>query len=86
MLKQTIGGSTYMRRIKFLLALAAAMATLLAMTAAPAMAHDRDDDWNGWRGAPWWHGADWEDALGVAEIELDDCFLWHRDLFCEVDT
>jgi hypothetical protein len=74
-----------MRRIKFLLALAAAMATLLAMTAAPAMANHRDDDWNGWR-APSWHGADWEDALGVAEIELDDCFWWHRDLFCEVDT
>jgi len=76
-----------MRRIKFLLALAAAMATLLAMTAAPAMAHDRDDDdWIGWRGAPGWHGADWEDALGFAAIELDDCFLWHHDLFCEVDT
>jgi hypothetical protein len=46
MLKQTIGGSTYMGRIKFLLVVASAMATLLEMAATPAVANDWEDRWD----------------------------------------
>ncbi len=91
-----------MRRIKLILAVVAAMATLLAMAAAPAVAHWNDDgdegcvgvvrdgecigveSVDGWDG--WDHlWGDWEDEWGFAEADLDDCFWWDGDLYCEVD-
>ena len=104
-----------MRRIKLILAATLAMATLLAMAAAPAMANSwdngcvgvvrggecigvgsvdrwdgswdrwdgRDRSWDGWRNSSW---RDWNDRSGLASAELDDCFFWRGDLFCEVDT
>ena len=100
-----------MKRIKLILASTLAMATLLAMSAAPAMASvwddgcvglvrgdecigvgsvDRWDGWDRWDSWDRWDGrdrswVDWHDRWGLASADLDDCFWWGRELFCEVD-
>ena len=77
-----------MRRIKLILAATLAMATLLAMAAAPAVANhwqDRWDDQDRWDGGRPLSSVNWNDWRGLAGAELDDCFWWRGDIFCEVD-
>ena len=43
---------------------------------------DGQDRWDGWTNSSW---RDWNDRWGLASADLDDCFWWGRDLYCEVD-
>jgi hypothetical protein len=46
---------------------------------------DRWDGWDRWDGRDrsW---RDWNNRWGLSSVDLDDCFWWRGDLFCEVDT
>ena len=80
-----------MRRIKLILAVAAAMATLLTMAAAPAMAdHNCIGVVQGGEcigvghdaGDGYWDGY-WDDEWGWDDF--DDCVWFDGELWCEVD-
>ncbi len=74
-----------MRRIFVVLTVAALMAAMMVFAAPAAMADvdvdvdgsDVDVEVGGW--------GDWEDKWGFTEADLDDCFWWDGDRYCEVD-